>query len=136
LASFCQLVGFDAKHVHDDSGGAAAAVVAVDCLLQKISHVAGHRLRFPQCRPRATPHQAANLARCHLSGAPLFLDRILSVAMPGQIGLSVLSTSAVCTAGGPLISVAMIFIGAFLNEKAVCRLSKYIHSKSSGRKNL
>jgi hypothetical protein len=82
LASFCQLVGFDAKRVHDDSGG--AAVVAVDCLLQKISHVAGYRLRSPQCRPRATPRQAANLARCHLSGAPLFLDRILSVAMPGQ----------------------------------------------------
>jgi hypothetical protein len=39
-------------------------------------------------------------------------------------------------AGGPLISVAMIFIGAFLNEKAVCRLSKNIHSKSSRRKDL
>jgi hypothetical protein len=35
-----------------------------------------------------------------------------------------------------LISVAMIFIGAFLNEKAVCRLSQNIHNKSSGRKNL
>jgi len=45
------------------------------------------------------------------------------------------ATRAVKT-GGPLISVAMIFIGAFLNEKAVCRLSKFIHNKSSGRKNL
>ena len=45
-----QLVGFDAKSVHDDSG-AAAVVAAVDCLLQKISQFA-----FP---PMPTARNAA-----------------------------------------------------------------------------